>query len=258
MRQPRSRNDGKGAINRFLAKIFGGAYCAKQPPKVGDKFWTFGLIGKRLVAFPDCNDVRFVTSGLFKSLTGGDPVDVTAKYFFYSNEKPKISSEKADTRRIIYCEFEPTPLISDPTFEDRLWEEGGAFLARCIDSYTSAHPTPGPIVCEQPQLADWLSVVEERFEVIYEQHFCRPAHPHDTVTGLNGLTWEEVQQRAIAPLRMQQILAHYFRSSVQSGEFLKWLEVKHGVKKKTLHLSRDTHQPKVYVGLAERSDSAPI
>lgn len=257
--------DGKGAINRFLSKVFGGSYCAKQVPKAGDRFWTFGLIGKRLVVFPDCNDVKFVADSLFKSLTGGDPVEVeakqkmsftfrpTAKYFFFSNEKPKISSEPADTRRIIYCEFEPQSAKADPHFEDRLWAEGGAFLTNCIAEYSAAHPFPGPIACDDDQLRDHLSVVEERFEVIYDKHLCRPA-VGATTSELNTMTWEEIVEVSIVPQRMQHILGYYFRSNQQHAEFLKWLEINHGVKKKTLHL-RDGREPKVYVGVSEKANA---
>ena len=110
-------NEGKGCINRFLMRVFGPAYCAKQPKERGDKFWTHDLLGKRLVVFPDCNDSAFVASGLFKSMTGGDPIPVeakgemayttrlAAKYLIISNERPDLSSETADRRRIIYCEM---------------------------------------------------------------------------------------------------------------------------------------------------------
>lgn len=258
--------DGKGAINRFLAKVFGGSYCAKQPPRIGDRFWTFGLIGKRLVAFPDCNDVRFVASGLFKSLTGGDPIDMEAKgkmsftykplakYLFFSNEKPMISSEKADTRRIIYCEFEPNTLGIEEGFEDRLWAEGGSFLTNCLVEYVEALPRRGPIPCEQAELFDHLSVVEEKFEVIFDRHLCLPNAQHRTTEGLNALRdLEQIQQVAVMPRRMQEILSYYFKNSQQAGEFIKWLEIKHGIKKKTLWLP-DGREPKVYVGVAERAN----
>ena len=140
-------NEGKGSLNRFLQRVFGPAYCSKQPNESGDKFWTHELLGKRLVVFPDCNDQKFVTSGLFKSMTGGDPVAVeakgemsyttrlNAKYLVLSNEKPQISSEKADKRRIIYCEIAPREDLIDLNFEARLWDEGGAFLGKCWSLY---------------------------------------------------------------------------------------------------------------------------
>jgi phage/plasmid-associated DNA primase len=156
--------DGKGTLNRFLARVFGGAFCAKTPPAKGDKFWTFGLIGKRLVSFADCDDTKFVASGLFKSLTGGDPMPVeakkqmaftympVAKYLFFSNRKPEISSERSDQRRIIYCEFKPADVVDEAGFQERLWEEGGAFLTNCIVKYAEAHREPGPIICENEKI----------------------------------------------------------------------------------------------------------
>ena len=57
--------NGKGSIMRFLAKLMGPAYSSEVPPIKGDKFWTSGLQGKRLVAFPDCNDAKFPASHTF-------------------------------------------------------------------------------------------------------------------------------------------------------------------------------------------------
>ena len=259
-------SDGKGSINRFLARVLGGAYCAKQPPKASDRFWSFGLIGKRLVAFPDCNDTRFVAGGFFKSLTGGDPVDIEAKgkmsftyrpqakYFFFSNEKPHISSERADTRRIIYCEFEPNKADAEPGFEDLLWSEGGAFLTNCILSYGQTYPQHTPIRSDDTKLKEHLSVVEESSEVIFEKHFAKSVAPYDTTSGLNRLAWDDVVQRAVEPKRMQSLLRHYFKNDNRAGEFIKWLEIKHCVRKKTLILP-DGREPKVYVGIAEKADA---
>lgn len=255
--------DGKGAINRFLARVFGGSYCAKQPPGDRERFWTFGLIGKRLVAFPDCNNVKFVTGGLFKSLTGGDPVDVeakqkmsftyrpVAKYLFFSNEKPMISSEKADTRRIIYCEFEPNLGGVDPTFEDRLWQEGGEFLSRCIAEYNYHCPGHGPIPCDQEGLFDHLSVVEELFEVVFERHF---AAVNYTTKQLGEMPPEEARERSVQPRRMQEILQQHFKTTNRQGEFVKWLEIKHGVKKTKISICPG-RRDNAYIGIAEKPDS---
>lgn len=162
--------DGKGSIGRFLQKVFGNAFASKQPPsRGGDRFWTFGIVGKRLVVFPDCNNRGFVVSGIFKALTGGDPVEVeqkhsmsyttilNARYIVMSNKRPTISSQKSDMRRIIYCEFQPREIVEDETFEQKLWAEGGAFLSVCIAEYAAHNPTHGTIktdAAEAEALAD--------------------------------------------------------------------------------------------------------
>ncbi len=105
--------DGKGALCRVLAKALDHLYSSQVVPIAGDKFWTYFIRDKRLVVFEDCNNTSWITSGLFKNLTGGGKVSVTqkyggtwnedlsAKYIFCSNEKPDLSSEEADQRRII-------------------------------------------------------------------------------------------------------------------------------------------------------------
>ncbi len=260
--------DGKGSINRFLAKVFGGAYCSKQPPAKGDKFWTYGLIGRRLVAFPDCDDTKFVTTGFFKSLSGGDPMPAEAKgkmgftfqpiakYIFFSNDKPKISSERADTRRIIYCEFPSNDEdLSWDGIEEKLWDEGGAFLTNCIQEYYAAHPTPGPIICGTDEIQEHLSVVEERFEVIFDRYFCRTPAPHDKLDELKLLDWEAVKTRSVVPSVMQDILRHYFRSNNEIGEFVRWLQVNLRIKKAIVRpegVWPALSPPKVYVGIMEK------
>jgi hypothetical protein len=259
--------DGKGAISRFLARVFGNSYASKEPPGKDDRFWTHGLIGKRLVIFPDCNNTTFVTSGRFKSMTGGDPISVEpknrmpftyfprCKYLFFSNERPRLSSERADIRRIIYCEMQAAPQV-DPSFEEKLWEEGGAFLGRAMAEYLEHNPQHLAIRIADDckgALEAWVSVVEEQFEVIYEKHLSRPAPPFDTTEGLSGLDQEAAYQVCVSPHRMQAILSYYFKGNLQkAGEFVKWLEMRHGAKKKNLWL-RSGHRAWGYVGVAEKA-----
>jgi hypothetical protein len=138
-------NDGKGSIFRFLQGCFGNVYSTEQlQGSITNQFWTWGILHKRVVVFPDCNNYEFVTSGLFKSLTGGDPIriepkggqpftaTICAKFIFGSNEKPKISGETSDMRRLIYSELKSWDGGSDPSFEKRLWTEGGAFIYKCL------------------------------------------------------------------------------------------------------------------------------
>lgn len=177
-------NDGKGSVTRFLAKIFGTAYCAKKPPTPGDKFWTHGLLGKRLVVFPDCDDNKFIGSGLFKSLTGGDDIPIeakgkmaystklTAKYLVLSNERPVISPTHANLRRIIYCEMKARKdQANTRVFEEQLWAEGGAFLGQCIDLYKSAGSDTYEIVAKRGEIMKWASEGDDYFEMIFNRHF---------------------------------------------------------------------------------------
>lgn len=220
--------DGKGSINRFLAKVFGQAYRSKQPPGGGrsvDKFWTYGILGARLVAFPDCDDADFVSKGLFKSLTGGDPVDLeakgqmsftarlTAKYLPISNDKPNISSERADMRRIIFCQIGKAADF-DPKFEEKLWEEGGHFLSICVDRYRVKYPDHRPIETDLEEIEGWVSTLEEPYEVVFHKWFRLGEGTH------------------VVPGDMQRMLqVEWPRRRRDQLDFLRWLEKTHGVKR---------------------------
>ncbi len=239
--------NGKGALSRFLHKVFGEAYSSQIPPLSGDKFWTSMILGKRLVVFPDCNNQGFVTSGLFKSLTGGDPVRceqkqqpaftriMTAKYLFLSNERPNLSSEKADQRRIIYCEVGQITVDADPKYEAKLWLEGGAFLASCMVAYAEACPENGqiPIDKTNKNLADWVSTVEEPFETAWEHNFVLVGNRDTYVT----------------PAAFQDRLDEIWpRDRKTQSDFRSWAERKYDVKKVTHPTAPG--MPKVYFGLA--------
>ncbi len=222
-------NDGKGSINRFLAAVFGSSYCSKQPPVPGDRFWTYSLIGKRLVAFPDCNNHTFVASGLFKSLTGGDPIDVEAKgkmsftikpnckFIFLSQERPTLSSEKADQRRIIYCEFRESA-VWEPDFEEKLWHEGGRFLGRCIEEYRRANPKHGPITSDGESIGDWVETLE--------------THHEETLDGTFRISFDAADRDAwITPVHLHRILRCLKKDQREIRGFLDWLERKHDIRK---------------------------
>lgn len=240
-------NDGKGTLTRFLQKVFNGSFCSRQTPAPDSRFWTYGLMGKRLCVFPDCNNTTFVTSGMFKSLTGGDPLEVeikhgesftvkfSCKFMVFSNSRPSISSEDADKRRIILCEAKTFGTVADGTYEDRLWQEGGAFIARCIEKYKAACPTHGPqMVIDDGSLEDWLSTVEERFEVFFERNFELNKNAH------------------VLPKDFDALLLDEFKSRHEQKEFREWLERRHGIRKKTQR-NADRY-PKVYPGISRRVD----
>lgn len=235
--------NGKGALSRFLHSVFGNAYSSQTPPAPGDRFWTSMIIGKRLIVYPDCNNQTFWASGLFKSLTGGDPVRIemknqpagtaimVGKHMAISNERPNISSEEADQRRIIYCEIGLVKNDTDPKYGDKLWEEGGAFLYECIRIYQNDCPEFGSIPVKNDQLGDWVSTVEEEFETVFAHNF-----EVDVAGGY------------LLPAAFQDRLDEIWpRSRTVQSEFRKWLERRHSVSKRTDH--NLPGQPKTYKGV---------
>lgn len=233
-------NDGKGAINRFLERVFGRSYRSKHPPRSGDKFWTHGLIGARIVVLPDCDNIDFVRSGFFLALTGGDPVDVEAKgvmsgtvrlnckFIIFSNKKPSVSSSHADQRRIIYCEF-LNNAPEEPGFEDRLWDEGGAFLAGCLAGYLRRYPQHGAIKGKREQIQEIASGNEDEFQVAFDSFLIPvktpPKNPDvcHTEASLNAFT--------VLPVMLQTCLKQLFPDRKTRSDFVHWMDQKHRVRK---------------------------
>lgn len=244
-------SDGKGALNRFMSKVFGPAYVVKYPPSKEARFWTGNLIGKRLVVFPDCNDQNFITSSLFKSLVGADPVSIEekngpeyttclkAKYLVLSNNPPEISSEVSDKRRIIYCEMTAGDAAPDSTYEEKLWEEGGAFLGNCIAAY-KAEPAWGMIPSVATELDSVIEDTEIDFHVVFDNYFekCK-----NTTNKCPDCT---------SPSNFQNALNLAFKSRESRLRFTQWLAREHKVKKTMQRLDpidgKDMFR-KVYCGL---------
>lgn len=139
--------EGKSSVAAVIAEIFGNAAWHSQPPSQNDRFWAYNLIGKRLVIFPDCNDYRFVTTGPFKSLTGGDKqslepkgkahvqMRLKTKFLFLSNREPDISSAPSDIRRAIICDMSPFAGSHDPLYQEKLNAEIEPIVNYCLAKY---------------------------------------------------------------------------------------------------------------------------
>ena len=109
--------EGKGSFVRGILSALGQAGSVEQPPMGDSRFWTQGLRHKRFVCFMDLDDVNFVTSGLFKTISGDDPLrfeikggasytaQIDAKFCIVSNYLPNLSPNNADARRALIVEF---------------------------------------------------------------------------------------------------------------------------------------------------------
>lgn len=173
--------NGKGCLGRILKKLLGPSAGWNTPQKENDKFWTNSILGKRLVLFGDCNNYKYVTSGDFKSLTGGDgirveiksgpvsSVEIDAKFLFLSNDKPEISSSKADTRRAIFSKFEESRIDYGKDYEERLWLEVPVFISECVRVYKIVTANSRTIPVDEVELAILCAANEERFEVFCER-----------------------------------------------------------------------------------------
>lgn len=242
-----SGQNGKGCLSRFLERVFGRSYRAMQPPAQHETHWTAGLLGARLVVFPDCNQYGFPATGTFKMLTGGDAIPINpkhkpafsaklnAKYMFLSNERPKLSSETADLRRAIYCELMPISDAADPTYEARLWEEGGAFLSACIELYRAACPLGGQIKTDRAELDEIVALAEEDHQALAEKVFA--FSPELSVSQSDWASWARTQ----------------FKDFHRKREFMGYLERKHGIsflKSERVNKRADGKICKFYKGFA--------
>ncbi len=233
-------SNSKGTVIRFLEYVMGGAYRSENAPdnrRGVSQFWTRNFLGARLVCFADCNEVGFPATGLFKSMTGGDSIRMEikqgaifharlmCKILFASNEKPALSSEAADIRRAIFISIEPIGLAPDPTYEPRLWEEGGRFLSNCIEFYHSTYPNHGPLKVDNTELINHIDTIEEEESAFIEKHF--KVHPVDKINPRRDQP-HTTGKDMIALFDRERIEKH-MRSKIR-----RYLEVKHGIINKSV------------------------
>lgn len=228
--------NGKGSLAKFLKRLMGPAYRSEVPPSKGDRFWTSGILGSRLVVFADCNEFNFPTTGLFKTLTGGDAirierkgkdvstVDIDSKFLFLSNEKPNLSSGEADMRRAIYCEMaglpEGTEIIASAEYDARLWREGSAFLQKCMLAYAELASGNGPIKADAEATRALADAAEEHFAEMTDKFFDVDPDGHKT-------------ERAVARVGLQRLIQETYniKNSREHGRFMQYLERKFKTKR---------------------------
>lgn len=177
-------DNGKGALAWILKKALGESYASRDAAKAKDSAWfTGGLIGKRLVVFPECNHFSFPMTAICKSVTGGDRVECERKYessfdselscklVFMSNEQPDLTSQKANLRRVIYSECETFKGEGNESYKGRLWEEARDFLIKCKKDYIQSYPNHGRIQCDTEAVEMLAESNECHFEKFFTDHF---------------------------------------------------------------------------------------
>jgi hypothetical protein len=176
--------NGKSTIIKFLDRCFGPAAFSTETPTKEDKFWTYRLLGKRLVTFGDCADHEFPSSQKFKMLTGGDKIpiepkgrqafnaELMCKFVFGSNEKLYISGQKADVRRAIFCKIDPIKGDIDPDYLNRLWSEAPSILGECLMKYDHLCTTDhNPIPTDSQEIECLIEQNETDLNYLFERYF---------------------------------------------------------------------------------------
>ena len=178
-------NDGKGALVRLLKKILGPAYHSDDPnASQGNRFWTRGLLGKRFVVFPDTNYSTFTSTGLMKSLTGGDAIrieekggaiysgELDCKIMVVSNEMASIPNDPANQRRCVLVQAEQhggwskdyEEIIQQP-------EQARFFVEYCMAAYRELCPDNSPIKIDYNQMTQATYNPNEEVEGYFDHNF---------------------------------------------------------------------------------------
>lgn len=179
--------NGKSTLARVISEILGQFVRYEQAPSKDDKYWTNGLIGKRLIVLDDCNQYGFVKTGLFKSLTGSSKVRVEAKYgapydadldckfLFTSNELPLVSDEVADMRRLILSTSKNTKLFEfNKDFELSLKRSLPDFISCCMTLFQFQCEDGRPIPVDKEEALELANSFDEEIESWLESvgEFC--------------------------------------------------------------------------------------
>ena len=244
--------NGKSRIFNLFSKILGSGYAPEQPPRGdGSRFWSSGVVGKRLVVFNDCDDIKFPASGFFKNLSGGEPIRVeikggasykttlNAKFAFVSNLDPLISGSQADRRRAIYVKMEAIkgPVIPTKRYDAMLEEEAPRILKKCLDTYKRLCPRGGKIPTDTKGLEDVISSAEEPIEAFCEEH----------------LVFEEgAYMRPYELLNLMK--ANDIRWTQEQRKYIRWLIREKGIEKGRL---TDKDRTRVYLGVRAVGNSEP-
>ncbi len=238
--------NGKGALIRCLGDLLAPVHGSEETPSGDAKHWTWGLLGKRLVVFADCNNASFVTSGRFKSLTGDDKIrveikrgailslDIPAKYMFTSNARPKIQSTTADMRRIIYSYIAPVPKENEvDNYEECLQAEFPAFISHCWNRYQEAiqgNPKRKIEVSNIEEVEDLARDSEHEYEAFADGRLNVISYPDSTPFNLRAY---------IRPERMKEIMIHSgFKTAYEREGLRKYLERVHGIVCKTINIEK--------------------
>jgi hypothetical protein len=225
--------DGKGSLVSVLAGVLGDAY-ASENTRV-NQFWSSGILGKRLVCFPDCEDFLFPTSGLFKQITGGDKIrverknqapftsDLICKCMFLSNRKPELSTMEADMRRVIYCEMtKPDEMEGAESYRARLWDEAKHFLYKCVKMYQEAYPTHSPIRADRQEIIEVAGEADEFATMIFDRHF------EATPVEKRNQAIPDRDKPAVTANVVQAVLQHEKLNFVERRAFTRFLREKIG------------------------------
>ncbi len=232
--------NGKSALVRVLLNALGPVGASENPPTRDAKHWTVSLSNKRLVVFPDCNNVAFVGSGEFKQLTGEDPVrmepkgqpvyyeTLDAKFMVISNERPIIQSTRADLRRVLFFSVGDLPDAARvENYESQLAAEAPAFLSVCWEVYQTVSGGNSRyefIAGDQTEINEVVDNAEHEHESFVDGRIIRDVF--STTDSLQSKNY-------VLAERMKQLMSYSgFRTEYERRKLRDFMERKYSIKRK--------------------------
>lgn len=193
---------GKGTIFRIIDYALGNSASWFNDDTYKDKHWTASIQGSRAIIGSDLNDLDFIKSGWFKSMTGGDKVNYrpmfekgysanfTGMFMLGSNKVPDLKMDSAVSRRLIYVQInkENAKRVDVDNFKEKVNSEIPSFISDCIETWEAFRDIHGGVILTDKKELDNLSTDNcEEFPGLFDICFSR--HPD------NHVTWHEFRAR---------------------------------------------------------------
>lgn len=213
---------GKGTIFRIVDYALGNSASWFNDDTYKDKHWTSSIQGKRAVIGSDLNDLEFIKSGWFKSMTGGDKInyrpmfekgysaDFTGMFMLGSNEIPDLKMNSAVERRLIYVQInrENKKRTEIVNFEEKVDLEIPSFISDCIETWEYFRDLKGGVIQTDKKEMEQLSADScEEFPGLFDISF--------NINPTSTITWHEFRSRLVFHDKRLALRQHY-------SEFRKW------------------------------------
>lgn len=278
---------GKSLIINVISRVLGQKYVqAVQKDSLSNQFSIAKVWDKILVSISDNKNPQLLRSEKLHMMTGGDQADVEKKgrdsfsarlqmkVIASGNTRLEIDPDATHERtrlivvrphvnkevlkqialldkdgNVVYNRSGRPQLLGDASFENKLYDEFWAMLAKAREEYKELCPTDGNIILPESMedeidncSADYLDIVDSEID--------------QYMTFGEGL---QSSPQEMNKLYDNQILAdfeqHKHRFSYE--DFVAHLSKRHGIKKKTVRTA-DGKYPKMYIGCAINTSSTEM
>ena len=275
---------GKSLLINVITRVLGAKYVqAVQKDSLNNQFSMAKVWDKILVSISDNKNPQLLRSEKLHMMTGGDQADIEKKgkdsfiarlqmkVIASGNTRLEIDPDATHERtrlivvkphvnkevlkqialldkdgNIVYSRSGRPQLLGDPSFEDKLYNEFGAMLAKAREEYRELCPTDGNVILPESMedeidncSADYLDIVDS--EIAKYVTFGKDLQSSP----------EEMNK-----LYDNQILADFeqHKKRFTYEDFVAHLSKRHGIAKKTIRMPDGTF-PKMYIGCAIKASS---